>query len=82
MLLSKIAHDQTLQGFHLRRQTAIPQSGNHLRLYFRKSQWLHNKVSIRRTVEILLTLAHIQVRDDVASYVCCLVLIDARHCSL
>ncbi len=38
MLFSKVAHDQTLQGYHLRRQMAIPQSGNHLRLYFRESR--------------------------------------------
>lgn len=75
MLLSKIAPDQTLQGFHLRRQTANPQSGSHLRLYFRKIQ-LHNYESV--FVEQPRSYSHWLISKlGVASYVRCLLLIDA-----
>jgi hypothetical protein len=45
MLLSQIAHGQVLQGYHLRCQTAILQSGNRLHLDFRKSRQLHDYIS-------------------------------------
>jgi hypothetical protein len=60
MLLSQIAHGQVLQDYHLRCQTVILQSGNHLHLDFRKSRQLHDYISIydRWRQQGSLTLTH------------------------